>query len=47
MAGLAACFTAGIPFYQNQFLGDGSYTLAIFGGYALLKRSFHPVHQAA
>jgi len=47
LAGLAACFTAAIPFYQNQFLGDAFYTLAIFGGYALLKRSFHPAHQAA
>ena len=45
--GLAACFTAAIPFYQNQFAGDVFYTLALFGGYALLKRSFHPAHQAA
>jgi hypothetical protein len=47
MTGLAACFTAAIPFYQNQFAGDAVYTLALFGGYALLKRSFHPAHQAA
>jgi hypothetical protein len=47
MTGLAACFTAAIPFYQNQFAGDVVYTLALFGGYALLKRSFHPAHQAA
>ena len=46
-AGLAASFVAGIPFYRNQFLGDAFYTLALFGGYALLKRSFHPAHQAA
>src|ERR1700733_1949376 len=46
-AGLATCFTAAIPFFQNQFAGDAVYTLALFGGYALLKRSFHPVHQAA
>jgi len=46
-AGLAACFAAGIPFYQNQIAGDAFYTLAIFGGYALLKRSFAPQHQAA
>jgi hypothetical protein len=45
--GLAACFTAAIPFYQNQFAGDVFYTLALFGGYALLKRSIHPAHQAA
>jgi hypothetical protein len=47
LAGLAACFTAAIPFYQNQIAGDAFYTLAIFGGYALLKRSFRPLHQAA
>jgi hypothetical protein len=47
LAGIAACLAAGIPFYQNQALGDAFYTLAIFGAYALLKRSFHPVHQAA
>ena len=47
LAGLAACFAAGIPFYQNQIAGDAFYTLAIFGGYALLKRSFRPLHQAA
>jgi uncharacterized protein DUF6580 len=47
LSGLAACFTAAIPFYQNQFVGDAVYTLALFGGYALLKRSFHTAHQAA
>ena len=47
LAGLAACFTAALPFYQNQIAGDAFYTLAIFSGYALLKRSFAPQHQAA
>ena len=47
LAGLAACFTAALPFYQNQIAGDAFYTLAIFSGYALLKRSFRPLHQAA
>jgi hypothetical protein len=44
--GLAACFAAAIPFYQNQVVGDAFYTVAIFGGYALLKNWFQPVHQA-
>src|SRR5690348_9181940 len=35
-AGLAACFTAAIPFYRNQFLGDAFYTVALFGGHALI-----------
>jgi hypothetical protein len=47
LTGLGACFTAAIPFFQNQFVGDAVYTLALFGGYALLKRSMHPAHQAA
>ena len=46
-AGLAACFAAGIPFYQNQLLGDAFYTLAFFGGYAALSRALRPMPQAA
>lgn len=46
-AGLAACFAAGIPFYQNQIAGDAFYTLALFGGHALISRFAHPVQQAA
>jgi hypothetical protein len=46
-AGLAACFIAAIPFYQNQLLGDAFYTAAIFGGYAALSRLFQPAHQTA
>lgn len=46
-SGLAACFVAGIPFYQNQALGDAFYTVAIFGGYALLSRAFHAAPQTA
>ena len=45
--GLAACFVAAIPFYQNQALGDAFYTVAIFGGYALLSRAFRAVPQPA
>lgn len=37
-AGLAACFAAAVPFYQNQVLGDAFYTAALFGGYALVQR---------
>ena len=45
--GLAACFVAGLPFYQNQALGDGLYTVAIFGSYMLLSRVFRGAPQAA
>jgi hypothetical protein len=45
MAGLTASYVAGIPFYQNQLLGDAFYTFAMFGGYALLSRFLQPVRQ--
>ncbi len=47
MAGLSACYLAGIPFYRNQALGDAVYTVAIFGGYALINRLREPAQQAA
>ena len=46
-SGLAACLAAGIPFYQNQLAGDAFYTLALFGGHALLTRFARPAHQMA
>ena len=45
IAGLAASYIAGIPFYQNQLLGDAFYTVAMFGGYALLSRFLQPARQ--
>jgi hypothetical protein len=45
--GLSACFLAGIPFYRNQILGDAYYTVAIFGGYALIQRLGQPTGEAA
>jgi hypothetical protein len=44
---LSACYLAGIPFYRNQGLGDAFYTLAIFGGYAVIYRLNQPAQQAA
>src|SRR5260370_22296289 len=41
-AGLAACFTAGVPFYRNQLLGDAFYTVALFGGYAAFSPLLRP-----
>jgi hypothetical protein len=46
-AGLTACFAAGIPFYRNQLLGDAFYTVALFGGYALIRARLEPGRQAA
>jgi hypothetical protein len=45
--GLFACFAAGIPFYGNQIAGDAVYTLAIFGGYALIQRWYQPAQEPA
>lgn len=47
MAGLSACYLAGIPFYRNQLLGDAVYTVAIFGGYAILNSWCQPARRAA
>jgi hypothetical protein len=45
--GLMACYSAGIPFYRNQLMGDAFYTVALFGGYAVLSRLVRPVQQTA
>jgi len=47
LAGLAATYAAGIPFYRNQLLGDVFYTLVMFGAYELLARGGRPVRAAA
>ena len=47
IGGLSECYVAGIPFYRNQVLGDAVYTVAIFGGYAILNRLCQPARQAA
>lgn len=38
LTGLIACYTAGIPFFRNMLAGDIFYTVALFGGFALLER---------
>jgi hypothetical protein len=38
-AGLAACFAAAVPFFQNTLAGDLFYAALLFGGFALLERS--------
>lgn len=34
-AGLVACYTAAIPFFQNTVAGDLFYTVLLFGGFAV------------
>ena len=38
-SGLAACYIAAIPFFQNTVAGDLFYAAALFGGFALLERT--------
>lgn len=38
-AGLAACFVAAVPFFQNTLAGDLFFSALLFGGFALLERS--------
>jgi hypothetical protein len=39
LAGLAACYVAAIPFFQNTLAGDLFFSAVLFGGFALLERS--------
>ncbi len=39
LAGLAACYAAAIPFFQNTLAGDLFYAGLLFGGFALLERA--------
>ena len=38
-SGLAACYVAAIPFFQNTLAGDLVYCALLFGGFALLERA--------
>ena len=40
VAGLAACYAAGIPFFWNTLAGDALYATLLFGGFALAERAF-------
>ncbi|MEO7634258.1 MAG: DUF6580 family putative transport protein [Sphingomicrobium sp.] len=45
-AGLAACFVAAVPFFQNTLAGDLFYSAVLFGGFALLERSLPQLRTA-
>jgi hypothetical protein len=45
LAGLGACYTAGLPFFRNTLVSDALFTAALFGGLALL-RALLPARQA-
>ena len=47
IAGLAACYVAAIPFFQNTLAGDLLFTAVLFGGFALIERSFPALREKA
>jgi hypothetical protein len=44
--GLAACYAAALPFFQNSIAGDLFYTALLFSGFALLERAVPAVRRA-
>jgi len=38
LSGLAACYVAAIPFFQNTLAGDLFFSALLFGGFALVER---------
>ena len=46
LAGLAACYVAAIPFFQNTVAGDLFYATLLFGGFAVLERLLPAVRGA-
>jgi hypothetical protein len=42
-SGLAACYVAAIPFFQNSLAGDLFYTALLFGGFALAEHFAPPL----
>ncbi|MGN6155356.1 MAG: DUF6580 family putative transport protein [Sphingomicrobium sp.] len=44
-AGLAACFVAAVPFFQNTLVGDLVFTAVLFGGFAVVERMIPAIRQ--
>src|SRR5260370_38790310 len=47
LAGLAACYAAGIPFFWNTLAGDAFYVGILFGSFALAERLFPALREPA
>lgn len=47
IAGLMACYTAAIPFFQNTLLGATVYTTILFGSFALAEKRFPILGQSS
>ena len=43
--GLAACYVAAIPFFQNTVFGDLVFTALLFGGFAIAERTLPAIRQ--
>jgi Family of unknown function (DUF6580) len=46
-AGLMECYIAALPFFRHTLAGDLSYTLLVFGGFALLERNVPVLRERA
>jgi hypothetical protein len=46
-AGLVSCFAMALPFFQNSLLGVATYSLILFGGWALLTQRVPALRGAA
>jgi hypothetical protein len=44
--GLIACYTAAIPFFRNSLIGDLFFAAVLFGGFAVLERSWVSLREA-
>ncbi len=42
LVGLLDSYAAGIPFYRGTFLGDVTFSAALFGAHAVLSRAYFP-----
>jgi len=46
LAGLAGCYVAAIPFFQNTLAGDLFFAAVLFGGFALAERAIPQLREA-
>ena len=47
LGGLLRCYTEGIPYFGNTLAGDAFYAVLLFGGFALVERTFPAVRSSA
>ncbi len=47
LGGLATCYAAAVPFFQNSLAGDLFFSTILFGGFAILERMVPVIRQSA